>query len=384
MKRRLSSWATVALLGLTGCAADSDPFLIGVALSQEYYPGAILACQEINHRGGVAGHRLEIIGHDWTDINIYDHRDAHLWARRFSERAQVISVIGHSDSSSTLATAPQYNRLGLPHVVTMATNPAIRAIGPWTYQICVTDEHQGTRLAEHAHHAWSKRRFALFYVDDDYGRQLAEVFSRRLAEYGGEIVTAVPHRNDFGPEDRRLCTLSLDRLADAGFSAEEDCFAFLSRRMATEWLLAAIADRPRLTRSVIASEAAAGSRVAAIAHRLGFDYRAPLFFIPAHANPEAEAFSREFKRQWGFEPDYGAALAYDAVHLIAQCVRQGGATRAGVRRSLEQIAGAGTRLEGVAGAYTLRPDRGADRDLVLGRVREGRFVPMGGEPPPPS
>ena len=66
----------------------------------------------------------------------------------------------------------------------------------------------GAALAEYAVNDWNKRRVALFYVNDDYGRGWPS-FSKRVDELGGQIVSSVMHRNLLAEDDRELIRSTL-------------------------------------------------------------------------------------------------------------------------------------------------------------------------------
>ena len=155
----------------------------------------VLAAKEINARGGIGGIPLELMGLEWKIGNLYDAEEIVEWANKFAETQDLLAVIGHSDDSSTLSAAALYNKKGVPQIVTIATNPAITNIGDWTYRLCISDAAQGPALAEYTVRDWGKRRIAVIYVNDAYGRGLAELFETRVREIGGEIVASIMHRN---------------------------------------------------------------------------------------------------------------------------------------------------------------------------------------------
>src|SRR6185503_187532 len=128
------------------------------------------------------------------------------------------AVIGHSDSASTLSAASFYNQQKIPQIVTIATNPAITNIGEWTYRLCLSDAAQGPALAEYAVKDWGKRRIAVFYVNDDYGRGLAQLFEKH---------------------DYQMIQSSLKFIKAQG---EPDLIVLFQRIAAAEWTIKAIRD----------------------------------------------------------------------------------------------------------------------------------------------
>lgn len=311
---------------------------------------------------------------DWEDLDLADPRDALRWAERFAADDDLVAVIGHSDSASTIASAPYYNRLQIPQIATVATNPAITDIGPWTYRLCVPDDVQGAALAEHAVERWGKRQVAVFFVDDDYGRQLDFLFETRVRSLGGEVVASVPRRRNPDASDERLVRRTLERLARQGLSGDDDCVVLFGGRDLAHDVLQAMRDQTGLTSCVLGGDSLAAQAVADQATTLGLTVRASMFFAVTSDNPGGERFARRFGERYGAAPDYGAALGYDAVNLVREAVLAGGFSRAGVKAALDQLIARGQSIGGVAGPYVLGPRRDAMRAFWIGEVQGGEFV----------
>jgi len=166
------------------------------------------------------------IGLDW-DGSVYSSGPATLldWTERFNQTKNLVAIIGRSDSASTLSAAASYNRAGIPQLVTIATNPAITNIGVWTYRLCLSNTAQGPALAEYVVKDWKKRRIAIVFVNDDYGRRLAQLFEKRVRELGAEIVGSVMHRDVLDLDDCRADTLRAKPVAGRGQQAAGGRFA---------------------------------------------------------------------------------------------------------------------------------------------------------------
>ncbi len=367
--------ALVVATGLFGCKGKPERLVIGVALTRNYHPGIILALEELNAAGGIRGIPVETVGLDWTVLNEYDPREAMTWANRFAEIDDLVAVIGHSDSASTLASAAYYNQFQVPHIVTIATNPAISDIGPWTYRLCPTDTLQGNALAEYAVNDWGKQRAAVFYVDDDFGRSLAEIFQARFRDLGGQVVTMVPQHNVLQDEDRQLLERSLGHLVDLGFSGEGDLVVILQRQRGADEIITGMAGLP-ITPCALGADPLGIPWMAAHAHREGIDLRASLFFYPGQETPRTASFVATFRESTGREPDYGDAYTYDAVHLLKEAILAGAGSRRGVKEGLDSFIRAGTVLDGVVGSYLIGEDNDARRSFTIGALEDGVFRPI--------
>ena len=367
-----SRLALMLLLGLLAAACHGRPgrVVFGIGMSSNTHDAVTLAATEINAQGGVGGVPLELVGsEEWARQDQFDPVVTLAWANRFIANKDLLGVIGHSDSASTLSAAALYNRSGLPHLVTIATNPAITNIGPWTYRLCLSDAAQGPALAEYAVNDWKKRRIAIFFVNDDYGRGLAQRFETRAHELGAEIVTSVMHRNALQDDDKVMIRSALGRLK-AGPPA--DLVALFQRVDAAEWTLQAIHDAG-LDVDKLGGDTLAQYRFAAFSPPLTEGVRVSQFFSLDPANPRAVQFAKAFRAIAGSEPDYAQAFAYDAVYLLRDAVLRGGYTRAGVRTYLDGLVTKAATIQGVGGPFTLGSDHDARRPLYIAEIRNQTF-----------
>ncbi|RPJ82261.1 MAG: amino acid ABC transporter substrate-binding protein, partial [Acidobacteria bacterium] len=219
---------------LSGCSPKPDKVVIGVALSEQNHEAVRLAVDEINRAGGIEGVPLELAGMDWRFRDAGQASEILQWAERFANTPDLVAVIGHSDSASTLSGAAFYNQHRVPQIVTIATSPAITNVGNWTYRLCLSDAKQGPALARYAVEKWGKRRIATFYVNDDYGRGVAQMFEQEVRRLGGAIVSSVMHRNLLRPEDQQLIRSTIERLNGEG---QPQLFALFQREEAANWTI---------------------------------------------------------------------------------------------------------------------------------------------------
>lgn len=364
--------AAVAIAALFPSACNSKPgrVVLGVALMPNTHGAVKLAVREINEAGGIGGVPLETSGLEWSgSLDDYNPTVILDWARRFKDTRDLIAVIGHSDSASTLSAAASYNRDGLPQIVTIATNPAITNIGIWTYRLCLSDAAQGPALAEYAVNDWKKRRIAIFFVNDDYGRALAERFETRVRELGAEVVRTVMHRDVLRPDDQEMIRLALDGMKQ---QVLPDLVVLFQRPAAALWTVRAIRD------AGLAVDKLGGDNLAQIPFAqsdpmLTEGIRVAQFLALDEKDPRVTRFAASLRALDGTEPDYGRAFAYDAVHLLRDAVLSGGYTRAGVKAYLDRLIREQTPIRGVGGTFTLGSDHDARRPFYIAEIHNQQF-----------
>ncbi len=368
--KRLSLLFSVILaVLLAGCSRHPDKVVIGVALSIQNHEAVKLAADEINRSGGIRGVPLELAGMDWTVRDIAQASEILQWADRFANTPNLIAVIGHSDSASTLSGAAFYNQHRIPQIVTIATSPAITNVGNWTYRLCLSDAKQGPALARYAVEKWGKKRIATFYVNDDYGRGVTQMFEQEVRRLGGSIVSSVMHRNLLQPEDQRLIRSTVERLNSEG---QPELYALFQREEAANWTI------EEIRRSGSKAEILGGDTLGTVEFLKGPPLEAQgirfsQFFVPDTSSPRAAKFVADYKRLAGDEPGYGQAFAYDAVYLLAEAVREAGFSRDDVKSYLDQLIEEKRQVGGVGGTYTLGPDHDGRRDLYIAEVRDGGY-----------
>ncbi|HYK89342.1 MAG TPA: ABC transporter substrate-binding protein [Acidobacteriota bacterium] len=364
MKQILVGIAVMLILP-NACSLRPERIRIGIALSEPSVDGIRLAARDINADGGIGGIPLELVGLDWKVQ--FDAVEILKWASRFAHTQDLVAVIGHSDSASTLCAAALYNQEQVPQIVTIATNPAITNIGKWTYRLCPSDTVQGPALAEYAVNDWGKKRIALFYVNDDYGRALASLFEKHAREIGGDIVASITYHNVLDSHDQELIRSTLKRMKNEG---ETDLIALFQRAGPANWTIRAIREAG-ISSAILAGDSLALPLFMETDPPLKEGIRIAHFFAPDPDDRRAAEFVRKFKAYTGKDPDYGSAFAYDALYLVRYAVLHGGYSRRGVKSSLDHLISDGTQVKGVAGSYALGADHDARRALYVAEVHNG-------------
>ena len=162
--------------------------------------GALLAIEEANARGGVAGYKIEpIILDDATaTAGGYDVAQGATNVRKLIATPGVIADIGPMNSAIGLAVSPLLSEGDLATVAPSTTNPDItspklaatfRPMGKAVYfRTSTTDKYLGAGLANFFAERLGVK--SVFVLDDSsaYGVGLADVFEARAGEKGIRVV----------------------------------------------------------------------------------------------------------------------------------------------------------------------------------------------------
>lgn len=320
---------------LTGCSGGSEPIVFGVAgpfsqpRGESMRLAAELARDEINRAGGIGGRPLELrFLDDSANMNA-----AVRAAQQFADDPQVVAVIGHLTSATTLAAAPIYDGGDdpLPVISPSASSPEITTAGAAVFRVCPSDLVHGTRLGEYAMRDLGARRVQILYHNDDYGRGVRTAFADRFTGLGGVVVSQDPYL----PDTPTLRPYLERMLRDGG----ADAVMIAGARAEAERIVATM-DSLGLHIPILGADGLAGLEPPA-------RFRAPLFVSYAYHPSRVSEANRAFLAAYGarFEqrlPDHRGAAAYDIVRLLARAVEAAGAERDAV---LEYLAGVGSESE---------------------------------------
>jgi branched-chain amino acid transport system substrate-binding protein len=336
--------------------ADGKPDLYG-QLSQM---GAQMALDEINAERGIDGRPLLLRlvndkGDDGTAIGVADS---------LAKDRRVLAVVGPIYSSTTVASSQVYENAGVPTLATSATSPQISGLGPYTFRVASSDSANAVALAAAARA--TGLRTAVLYSNENYGQGLMRVFDRALQEHGAPPVAEDPYLEDM-PDFRPYLLRLKARGAQMVFIAGVD--------QGARTLI------PQAREVGLNARFMGGDGIEALKED-GSAFDGTMIGVLFHpdASPWAHDFAAHFRERFKREPDSSAALAYDAVHLLARALRDGARTREDVRRYLERVGreGGSPRYDGVAGPVAF--DASGDpqgKTCVIGTVHGGKIV-LGG------
>ena len=347
----------LATAALVGCRGDSAPIMIGAAgpwardVGAATRQGIELAIEEVNAAGGVRGRKLQAVMRDDEG----DGARAAQIAQEFVEDG-VLGVIGHVNSGPTIAAAKVYDG-HVAMIATSATSPTLTGISPWVFRVISSDSINGDMIARFAT-ALGRKRAAIIYENDSYGRGLAAAFYRR---FGGQIVSVDPIAPD---------ATNLEPYVSYYKSRSPD-IVFAIGGGTSGLALLREAQRQHLGSDFVGSDGWTAI-VADTALSEGVYVGTP--FTAEDPRPEARHFVDAFRRKFGTVPDDKSALGYDATRLLVQAIAAAGPTRTGVRDYLASLADT-LAYHGVTGVIRFEENGDPEgKGLAMTRVTHGLLV----------
>jgi len=163
-----------AIMPLTGDAA-----IYGKNCKQ----GIELAVNELNSKGGLNGKSIRIIYED----SQLQPKNAVTVFQKLVTVDKVLAIIGPLASSCAMATAPIANKTNVISFSPGASTPKLTDAGPYVFRNWQSDALEAIIMAKYAlEKGWQK--FAVFYVNNDFGIALKDYFKKTIEEKGGKIL----------------------------------------------------------------------------------------------------------------------------------------------------------------------------------------------------
>jgi branched-chain amino acid transport system substrate-binding protein len=339
------------VLGLAAPLTDGggQPDVYGVRSRM----GAELAVEELNAANVFGGRKLTLRivddkGNPTTALTAADS---------LIQDPRVLAVVGHVYSGATIAAAQKYSGR-LPAVATSATSPEVSKLGEWIFRVASSDSANAVALARAAN--GMGRRVAVLYANDDYGQGLARNFVAALRAAGGTVAAMDPFLDDtqdFTPYLLRMKARGVDLVFVAGLQDP-------AARAITQ------AQQVGLTARFMGGDGIEG--LGAMGAR--YDGTAVGVLFHPQMSDSSRAFVARYRARYREDPDSQAALAYDAVRLLARALQAGHRDPDSIRRWLAAV-DADDAFEGVAGQVAF--DQNGDpvnKRFTLGVIRNGGIV----------
>jgi len=287
--------------------------------------GAMLALDEANAQGGVAGYKINIMVLDdgTATAGQYDPAQAATNARKMVSDSSVVAAIGPQMSGSGKAMAPILSQGNLAIVTPSSTNPDItdpkfagqyRPAGKAIYfRTVTTDAFQGPNMANYF--ADTLKVKSLYVLDDSgaYGVGIADAFQRQAEKRGLKVLgrdQLNPKEADYTTVLTKIKSLNPDALyyggvAQAGVKVVKQSYDIM----------------PKIIRA-----GGDGLYGAEILKGAGFPSAEGLYATIAAPNllenPEAKPWVERFAKKYGQQPENYSITAYDAALVILDAVKR--------------------------------------------------------------
>ena len=336
------------VVGHFGSMTGSD-----ATFGQSTDDGIRLALDEANAAGGINGKKIKLITMDDQG----KAEEAAAVVTRLIEQEKVVALLGEVASSRSLAAAPIAQAKKVPMITPSSTNPKVTEVGDHIFRVCFIDPFQGTVMAKFATENLKAKKVAILReVSSDYSMGLADFFTQKLKELGGEVVADLSYQNqdvDFKAQLTQIKSKNAEAIFIPGYYTQVGLIARQARELGISaplmggdgW------DSPKL--SEIGGKAVDGGYFSN-------------HYSTESTDPAAVEFMKKFKEKYKKDPDGLSAAGYDAARVLVQAMKNAPeVTTAAIRNEIAKI----KNFAGATGNITINEQRNATKSAVVVQVQ---------------
>lgn len=322
--------------------------------------GTDMAIEEINAAGGINGKKIKHINYD----NKSDNDETLAVINRLISQDKVVAILGEATSGRSKIGAQVAQQHKVPMLTSSATNPDVTKAGDFIFRACFIDPFQGTVMAKFmVDNLKLKKAAVLRDIKQDYSVGLADIFTQKLKDAGGEVVADVSYQEgdiDFKSQLTAIKGKNPEAIFIPGYYNEVALIAKQARELGMKQpLLGGDGwSSPKLYE--IAGDAINGNYFSN-------------HYTTESTDPKTQNFVKAFKAKYNEDADVMAALAYDAVYLMAEAIKNTKeVTSQNIRDELAKI----KDFHGVTGKMSMDANRDAVKSAVVVQVqgKDYKFV----------
>jgi branched-chain amino acid transport system substrate-binding protein len=287
--------------------------------------GALIAIEEANAQGGVAGYKIEVMLLDdgTATAGQYDPAQAATNARKMVSDKSVVAAIGPQMSGSGKAMAPILSQGNLPIITPASTNPDItdpkmagtyRPAGKAIYfRTVTTDAFQGPNMANY--YAETLKVKSVYVLDDSgaYGVGIANTFQAQAEKRGIKVLG----RDQLNPKEADYSTV-LTKIKSLG---PEAIYYGGVGQAGVKVVKQSHDILPNVIRG-----GGDGCYGAEILKGAGFPAAEGLYATIAAPNildnPDAKPWVERFAKKYNQQPENYSITAYDAALVILDAIKR--------------------------------------------------------------
>jgi branched-chain amino acid transport system substrate-binding protein len=324
----------LVVLALVLCCAKKEPQeikigWIGVLTGDYAYygqtvkKGTELAVQEINATDGINSKRLVVI---YEDDQLQPKIGIAAFTKFATEKIPV--VIQAAGSSVMLAEAPIAEENKIVLISPTCSSDKLKDAGDYIFRNFPSDSYQGAVIAKFVFNQLKISTTAIFYINNDAGVGLKNIFQEDFTKMGGTIVES----QSFEPESKDFRT-QLIKIKDANPK-----IIFLPSHVREAAIILKQAKELGIKIPFIGTDGCYSPDLVKLAGNAaeGF-YVSNLAWSVEDKDPLVQNFVERFRKEFNEDPSAYAAAAYDCIKIIAKAIEIGGASGPKIKDALYTI-----------------------------------------------
>jgi branched-chain amino acid transport system substrate-binding protein len=336
-----------AILPLTGERAS-----VGASAKN----GIDLAIEEINANDFLGGKKLS--------LQIEDSQGMPTISLSCFERLATVStipaIIGPLNSSEVLSIAPKAEQKKIVVMTPAASSPLITEAGDYIFRNVASDLYEATLMADAVIDNFKKNRVAIAYINNDYGKGIYGKFSKGLENKKQNLVAVESYEGN--QKDFRTIILKLkEAKPDAIYLVGYKEIAYFIKQLKEQGVNSLL-----LTTAIFEDH-----EIIDIAGNSAEGIIFTTFYLEENSeNKRTRDFFQNYEKKYNLKPDGYAATSYDAVYLIAQAIKNKGATSDSIKNGLYEI----QDFPGLLGNFSIDKNGDVTLPIKMKTVKGGQLV----------
>jgi len=319
-----------------------------------------IALEKINEENGGVLNGRKIVVDFFDDKN--DAKEAVSIANMIIGEGKYTAVIGGFGSTPSMAAAPLYQEAKIINYSPTASHADFSSIGDFIFRNTTTQALETTEYADYVYDELGIRTVAILNVNDDWGNNIATIFTERFEGKGGKVVSVesyIPNQTtDFTPMISKAKSLNPEGFFPVAYYADS---ANILRQ----------SDNLDFHPQMILSSATLKQELIDLAGDLANGAFMMNAYTPDIDTDRFREVIGEYTNRTGKEGDAFLMGTYDIVMQLATAIEEAGsADPVVVRDTLANM----KDYECLAGTYSMNELGDAVRSLQPIKIINGKFV----------
>ena len=323
-----------------------------------------IALDDIKAAGGVLGGRQVLVDF-FDDKN--DATEAVNIANKIVGDGKYSAIIGHFSSTPAMAAAVIYNEHELVNYSPTASHADFSSLGDYIFRNTPTQALETAYYAEYAYKNLGIRTVSILNVNDDWGNNIAKIFSTTFEKLGGKILLTdnfIPvQTKDFTP----MIAKAKQANPDAFFPV---CYYAESAQILIQ--MDSLNYSPKLT---ILSSSALKQELIDVAGKLAEGCFLMNAFTPDIPGADFARVMKAYKDRTGKEGDAFVMQTYDVVMQLYTAIKEANSSDP---KKIRPVLAGMKNYPALAGPYSMNEIGDAVRNLQPIMVKNGTFVNIAG------
>ncbi|MDM8540617.1 ABC transporter substrate-binding protein [Desulfococcaceae bacterium HSG9] len=356
-------------------ASDSG---IYKASGTEAFRGVRLYIDQVNQAGGIDGRKIELRSFDDQG----DVDSALRIASKIASSDNILTVIGHTDSETSIVASLIYKKAEIPVITASTTSEKVTAENDWCFRITPSYASWGDFSANYIKKALKKNKVSIIYTRNQLGFEMVKNFEETAQMIGLEIKkewSLEPEEHSKLYDNMEPVLEELEFGYDPGMifiAAQKNYFTKIINLLKT-----LETDYPILAIETLYIDDVYTNYDETLKAMEGVLMVSP--FLTGGANIKAQTFKKDYRQKYKEEPSAVAAVYYDAIMMVAEAVkkaklqgkRQIRRHRRMVRAALVSSYNRNNAVHGVTGDIFFNTKGDVSMPLVVGLYENQKFIP---------